>query len=71
MDPKGGFGGKNRVISGIFNGYDVHIFSTDFDGKRCFVQVKKMGYFFKVFETFLRLVRYRYSVFSRTTYMMI
>ena len=41
-------------------------------GKRCFVQVKKVGYIFlRFFETFLGVIRYRYSVFSRTTYMMI
>ena len=35
----------------------VSIFLTDFDGKRCFVQVKKMGHIFlRIFKTFLRVI---------------
>ena len=34
----------------------VSIFSTDFDGKMCFVQVKKMGDILRFFETFLRVI---------------
>ena len=53
LTQKGDFGGKNRVISVIFLMVTVSIFSTDFDGNSCSVQVKNGMYFLKVFRKFL------------------